>query len=179
MVDKDEVIKLLTHEVLSSNPLDAVGGSHPEDFKRMLESILNKVLADNLSFAVRNSHERIVASSVNFDLETEFSDSASYHDVIDAILDEVAKPVYKELLAEGGRWMRSSLVAISSSMLPRDRVRLLKLIGDEEIRVAKDNGFAGIVSVNGHAATQVSYPPFKNVTKRTWVCSKLCACGCV
>jgi hypothetical protein len=149
--DKDEVLDLLANEFSANGPLELAVETTPKELKRFFISIFKYFLADKLSFVVRNLQKPVVACSGNVDILTEFVDMFIHNAAVIAILDGAERPVRQQLMGEGGRWM----VAVSSSVLPGDRVGLLKLITEEEIRVAKDNGFIGIITTNAHAATQV------------------------
>ncbi|ELU18796.1 hypothetical protein CAPTEDRAFT_210260 [Capitella teleta] len=152
--DEVEAFGLLAEEFTTNNPLDTAIGTTKSAFLKWMSSISQEMLADGLSFCIRETKtQRLVACCVNFDTSTVINPIAEHSAVLE-INEGVEAPVRELLKEEGGRWMDSYLNAVTSSAAPDLKVRLLTLIEDEELRLAKEKGFRGIVTVNSNLVTQ-------------------------
>ncbi len=75
---------------------------------------------------------------------------------VGAVNDCVEEPVRTRLLETGEHWMDSILAAVDISLPPNDNVAIVCLMEDEIIRMGKERGWKGIVTINSHPVTMVS-----------------------
>lgn len=148
-------IKLISCEYATNNPLSKLLKSSEESIMQRVISHIPVILADGLSFVVRNNqNQEIVACSLNLDAATDVSHLYHEEEAILAVHEAAKAPVQEEI--RNGPWVAGFMAAVISSMPADIKLNLLQMMEGEVLRSAKALGYRGIVAINSHPVTMVS-----------------------
>ncbi|CAH1800150.1 unnamed protein product [Owenia fusiformis] len=152
--DRDSVIPMMAECFCAKEPMTCALSADKDAFMLHVKSLWSTVLEDRLSVAVRNtSSGRLVAAGINIDLDSDcdvfFPPSL---EPIGALLEQCEAPL-REKLSGHGKWVCSMQAGTDVSVPEKDNVALIHLMEEESIRIAKERGYDGMVSVNTHMVT--------------------------
>lgn len=126
------------------------------DYQILMEALWEPLLEKNLSFIARNESGKICGVALNFDAHDEPEvEITSKLTVIFEYLESVEGPVRDNQLPQGkGKVLHSFMMATDSSLTPRENVAVFQFMESENLKLAKDRGFAGIFTTNTSPLTQ-------------------------
>ena len=123
----------------------------------LVKSIWEQICDDNLSVAVRDKEtKKIEAVTINLDIRTDIDHIVIEEPAVAAINCEVEKEVKRELLESDEKWIDSFLTAIDASSND-DVLSILNAMEAYSVEMATVRGFDGIIVVNSHPITIVSF----------------------
>lgn len=146
------------------------------DYQILMEALWEPLLEKNLSFIARNESGKICGVALNFDAHDEPEvEITSKLTVIFEFLESVEGPVRyltskysfrmdlnesiicrdNQLPQGKGKVLHSFMMATDSSLTPRENVAVFQFMESENLKLAKDRGFAGIFTTNTSPLTQV------------------------
>ncbi|XP_030763883.1 uncharacterized protein LOC115888328 [Sitophilus oryzae] len=126
------------------------------DYKELMDALWEPLLQKNLSFIAKNEEGKICGVALNFDAHDEPEvEIKSKLTVIFEFLESIEGPVRDKQLPLGkGKVLHSFMMATHSSLSPRENVSVFQFMENEELKLARSRGFAGIFTTNTSPLTQ-------------------------
>ena len=152
---QDALIIMMSKSFTAKNPLDVMAGTKVEEFEKFLQGFWEETLSDDLSFCIENSKGEILAASISLDIKTEMEPQHTFDHVLQINVD-VEKPIRDSVLASGERWVDSLLSAADVTLDDDVALALMMELEKELLRIAKERGYHGIITVNSHPVTMVN-----------------------
>ncbi|KAL1506202.1 hypothetical protein ABEB36_005604 [Hypothenemus hampei] len=126
------------------------------DYDELIDALWEPLLEKNLSFVARNETGKICGVSLNFDARDEPEmEIKSKLNVIFEFLESVEGPIRDNQLPPGkGKVLHSFMMGTHSTLSAKENVAVFQFMEEENLRLAKSRGFAGIFTTNTSPLTQ-------------------------
>ncbi|ELT95442.1 hypothetical protein CAPTEDRAFT_130280 [Capitella teleta] len=156
--DNEKIIRIFTESFIHKEPLDVLLGVTSEEFEIFAESLYNAAIKDSLSMVVTDSaNGEVVAGDFLFNYHSEIA--VRHHQSMAPILQlmrDIEDPVRKRLESEGHHnLLYNFCLCVDLNLQHDDQVRLCHLMEGQTLKVAKENGYSGVLTNNTNPVTQV------------------------
>ncbi|KAF7285868.1 hypothetical protein GWI33_009545 [Rhynchophorus ferrugineus] len=158
MEHKDVVLDMITTSFYQKADLEQwiISDISVADYKELMDALWEPLLEKNLSFIAKNRDGKICGVALNFDAHDEPEvHIQSRLTIIFEFLESIEGPVRDNELPVGkGKVLHSFMMGTHSSLTPRENVAIFQFMENEELKLAKTRGFAGIFTTNTSPLTQ-------------------------
>lgn len=155
---KNVVFKIITDSFYEKADLEQwlVPKPKRECYTELLEAIWDPLIAKNLSFVVYSKvNQNCVGACLNFDAYDEPEvDIHSNLSIIFEFLEYLENPVRQKLPIGKGQILHSFMMGTDSSLNAVQNIQVVTCMENENLKIAKRKGFAGVFTTNTNPLTQ-------------------------
>ncbi len=158
--NNEYIIDLLADSFVEKEPLVVLLGVTKEEFMPFAKSLYKEACKNNMSLIVlEQTSGRIVGGDFLFD----YFDGVKvqHHEAMSPILNllyQFEVPVKEQLCAENpGRLIFNLCLCVHKDLPHADQVMICHLLEGNVLQVARDKGFAGVITNNTNPVTQVCF----------------------
>nr|XP_045612452.1 malpicyclin synthetase-like [Procambarus clarkii] len=175
---KDAVIALLSECFTTKGDLEMWLHAEPWEYIQLLNSVYDHLVEKELSFVLtRRGSDEVVGCALNLDFRDEPPMEGLSHNLeyILTILDVCETPARTKLPEEIGTVLHGFMMGTLLELGPAENVELIKIMEEENLKLATKKGFKAIVTTNTSPLTQqvcddvLSYQVLHDYQINLWV----------
>lgn len=128
------------------------------DYIELLDLLWQPLIDAKLSFVLKTENDKIVGTSLCFDVfdEPEVPITSKLLIVFE-YLETLEGPIRETVLPQGkGKTLHSFMMGTKSYLTPKENVIVMQAMEEEVLKLARERGFEGIFTTNTSPLTQVS-----------------------